>query len=179
MTCIDTKPTNSFLGNINISRMTIADRELTIDWITRQYNFDRAEVTWWVDNLHFNWPLSVKAMDEKGNTVGLLNMSDYRIDEETPLIAKQLPELLNRLNSLRYTAVFSFIVAEPFRHTPLNHQMIMSIWEELKVNYDFLFVPVMHRLKTHDYWKRRGAIEFFRDEESVYYLIKINGDIDL
>lgn len=161
--------------NITLCRMTPADRGETIDWITRQYGFDRNEVASWVDNLHFNWPLSVKAVDEQGRTVGLLNMSDYRIEEETEAILSEQPELLRRLDALRYTAVFSFIVAEPYRHTPLNHRMIMEIWDELEQDYDFLFVPVMHRLTTHQYWQRRGAVEFFRDSMSIYYLIPLRG----
>lgn len=159
--------------------MTSADSRETIEWITRQYGFDRNEVAWWVENLHFNWSLSVKATDGNGTTIGLLNMSDYRIEEETEAIISEQPELLQKLNALRYTAVFSFIVAEPYRHTPLNQQMIMEIWEELKANYDFVFVPVMHRLKTHQYWKRRGAIEFFRDQQSVYYIIPLNSKTPL
>ena len=62
-----------------LQRMTKADAPLTVDWMVRQYGFDRAEVEDWVRNLHFNWPLSVKALDENGNVIGLLNMSDYRI----------------------------------------------------------------------------------------------------
>lgn len=165
--------------NITLRRMTPADSRETIEWITRQYGLDRNEVAWWVENLHFNWPLSVKATDGNGTTIGLLNMSDYRIEEETEAIISEQPELLQKLNALRYTAVFSFIVAEPYRHTPLNQQMIMEIWEELKANYDFVFVPVMHRLKTHQYWKRRGAIEFFRDQQSVYYIIPLSSKTPL
>ena len=138
--------------NITLHRMTPADSGETIEWITRQYCFNRDEVASWVEKLHFNWPLSVKAVDENGKTVGLLNMSDYRIEEETSVIADEQPDLLQRLNAMRYTAVFSFIVAEPYRHTPLNHRMIMDIWDELEHRYDFLFVPVMHHLKTHQYW---------------------------
>ena len=47
--------------------MTEADAPLTVDWMVRQYGFDRTEVEDWVRNLHFNWPLSVKALDENGN----------------------------------------------------------------------------------------------------------------
>ena len=159
-----------------LHRMTAADAPLTIDWMVKQYGFDRADVEEWVHNLHFNWPLSVKAVDGQGHTVGLLNISDYRIEEETEAIVSEQPELLRRLNALRYTAVFSFIVAEPYRHTPLNHLMIMDIWDELQQNYDFLFVPVMHHLKTHQYWKRRGAVEFFRDKMSIYYLIPLQNN---
>ena len=162
--------------NITLCRMTPADSGETIEWITRQYGFDRNEVTWWVENLHFNWPLSVKAIDEQGRTIGLLNMSDYRIEEETEAIVNEKPELLRRLNALRYTAVFSFIVAPQYRHTTLNHRMIMDIWDELEQHYDFVFVPVMHSLKTHQYWKRRGAVEFFRDKMSIYYLIPLKSE---
>ena len=162
-----------------LRRMTEADAPLTIDWMVRQYGFDRREVEEWVRTLKFNWPLSVKAIDDKGDVIGLLNMSDYRIEEETEAIISEKPELLQKLNALRYTAVFSFIVAEPYRHTPLNQQMIMEIWEELKAKYDFVFVPVMHRLKTHQYWKRRGAIEFFRDQQSVYYIIPLSSKTPL
>ena len=159
--------------NITLRRMTPADSGETIEWITHQYCFNRDEVASWVEHLHFNWPLSVRAVDENGKTVGLLNMSDYRIEDETSAIADEQPDLLRRLNAMRYTAVFSFIVAEPYRHTPLNHRMIMDIWDELEQCYDFLFVPVMHHLKTHQYWKRRGAVEFFRDKTSIYYLIPL------
>ena len=85
--------------------------------MVRQYGFDRTEVEDWVRNLHFNWPMSVKALDENGNVIGLLNMSDYRIEEETPQILKDEPELIKNLNSQRYIAVFSFIVAEKYRIT--------------------------------------------------------------
>ena len=152
-----------------IERMTEADASITTDWMVRQYGFDRAEVEDWVRNLHFNWPLSVKALDENGDVIGLLNMSDYRIEEETPQILKNEPELIQSLNAQRYIAVFSFIVAEKYRGTRLNYDMLMSIMSELKSNYDFVFIPVLHRLKTHQYWQRWGAKEFYRDEDCVYY----------
>ena len=154
--------------------MSPADAPLTVDWITRQYGFDRTEVEGWVRDLHFNWPLSVKALDETGEVIGLLNMSDYRIEEETDQIRRDAPELLGRLNSLRYTAVFSFIVREDWRDTRLNYDMLASILPELKACYDFVFIPVLHRLKTHQYWQRWGAREFYRDAESVYYLLPMN-----
>ena len=156
-----------------IKRMTPEDAPLAVDWMVRQYGFDRAEVEDWVQNLHFNWPLSVKALDENGNVIGLLNMSDYRIEEETPQILKDQPELIKSLNAQRYIAVFSFIVAEKYRGTRLNYDMLMSIIPELKANYDFIFIPVLHHLKTHQYWQRWGAKEFYRDEECVYYKLEI------
>ena len=55
----------------------------------------------------------------------------------------------------------------------------MDIWDELEHRYDFLFVPVMHHLKTHQYWKRRGAVEFFRDKMSIYYLIPLRNSTRL
>lgn len=153
--------------------MTAADAPLTVDWLTRQYGFDRREVEGWVRNLHFDWPLSVKALDGQGRVVGLLNMSSYRIEEETPLIAIEKPDLLASLNAQRYTAVFSFIVAPEYRGTRLNYDMLMSIMPELKANYDFVFIPVLHRLKTHRYWQRWGATEFYRDADSVYYRLPL------
>ena len=69
-------------------------------------------------------------------------------------------------------AVFSFIVAEEYRGTRLNYDMLMSIMPELKANYDFVFIPVLHRLKTHQYWQRWGATEFYRDSECVYYKLE-------
>ncbi len=170
-----------------LHRMSPADAKLTEDWLVRQYGFERSDVKWWIENLHFNWPLSVKALDDNGKVVGLLNMSDYRIDEETEQIRHDEPALLDSLNSLRYTAVFSFIVAEEYRGTRLNYDMIMSIMPELQA-YDFVFIPVLHRLKTHQYWQRWGAREFYRDAECVYYLLPMqhsfttvierSGDID-
>ena len=79
--------------------------------MVRQYGFDRAEVEDWVQYLHFNWPLSVKALDENSDVIGLLNMSDYHIEEETPQILTEEPKLTKSLNAQRYIAVFSFIVA--------------------------------------------------------------------
>ena len=156
-----------------IERTTPDDAPLTVDWMVRQYGFDPAEVESWVKDLHFNWPLSVKALDEDGDVVGLLNMSDYRIEEETPQILKDKPELIKSLNTQRYIAVFSFIVAEKYRGSRLNYDMLMSIMPELKANYDFIFIPVLHRLKTHQYWQRWGAKEFYRDEDCVDYKLDI------
>lgn len=152
-----------------LHRMTAEDALLTVDWMVRQYGFDRHEVEGWVRELHFNWPLSVKAVDGQGAVVGMLNMSDYRIEEETAQIAIEKPDLLASLNAQRYTAVFSFIVAPECRGTRLNYDMLQNIMPELKTNYDFLFIPVLHRLKTHQYWQRWGAREFYRDAECVYY----------
>ena len=159
--------------NYTLQRMAATDATETVEWMTRQYGFDAAEVRDWVAHLHFNWPMSVKAVDETGATVGLLNMSDYRIEEETSRMADEQPELLARLNGLRYIAVFSFIVAEAYRGTRLNYEMIMSLWPDLQ-QYDFVFIPVMHHLKTHNYWKRWGAVEFYRDAMSVYYMLPIS-----
>ena len=159
--------------NYTLQRMAATDATETVEWMTRQYGFDAAEVRDWVAHLHFNWPMSVKAVDETGATVGLLNMSDYRIEEETSRMADEQPELLARLNGLRYIAVFSFIVAEAYRGTRLNYDMIMSLWPDLQ-QYDFVFIPVMHHLKTHNYWKRWGAVEFYRDAMSVYYMLPIS-----
>lgn len=156
-----------------LSRMTSDDAPLTVDWMVRQYGFDRDEVEAWVRDLHFNWPLSVKAINDKGQVIGLLNMSDYRIEEETRQILIDAPDLLAKLNARRYTAVFSFIVAESYRGTRLNYDMLMSIMPELKDSYDFVFIPVMHRLKTHLYWQRWGASEFYRDAECVYYKLEL------
>ena len=152
-----------------LHRMTETDASLTVDWMVRQYGFDRREVEEWVRTLKFNWHLSVKAIDEKGDVIGLLNMSDYRIEEETVQIIQDDPELLDRLNRQRYTAVFSFIVREDYRGTRLNYDMLLAIMPELIAGYDFLFIPVLHRLKTHEYWKRWGAREFYRDSDCVYY----------
>ena len=159
--------------NYTLQRMAPADAPETVAWMTRQYGFDAAEVERWVKYLHFNWPMSVKAVDAEGKTCGLLNMSDYRIEEETEFILAEQPERLARLNALRYIAVFSFIVAKPYRGTRLNYDMIMHLWPDLQP-YDFVFIPVMHHLKTHSYWKRWGAVEFFRDKMSVYYMLPLS-----
>ena len=156
-----------------LHRMSPADAPLTVEWMTRQYGFDRAEVESWVRDLHFNWPLSVKAVDADGDVIGLLNMSDYRLEEETEQILRDAPELLARLDALRYTAVFSFIVREDWRGTCLNYDMLNAILPELQACYDFVFIPVLHRLKTHRYWQRWGAREFYRDAEGVYYLLPL------
>ncbi|MBR6370221.1 MAG: hypothetical protein IKS24_03980 [Bacteroidaceae bacterium] len=156
-----------------LHRMTEADATLTASWMTRQYGFDRREVEEWVRTLRFNWPLSVKALDDKGDVIGLLNMSDYRIEEETAQIRQDNPALLERLNSMRYTAVFSFIVREDWRGTRLNYDMLSEIMPELRAGYDFVFIPVMHHLKTHSYWKRWGVVEFYRDSACVYYMLPL------
>ena len=162
-----------------LHRMSPADAPLSVEWITRQYGFDRAEVEEWVRDLHFNWPLSVKAVDADGKVLGLLHMSDYRIEEETTQILQDAPELLARLNALRYTAVFSFIVREDYRGTRLNYDMLTSILPELRAHYDFVFIPVLHTLKTHRYWQRWGAREFYRDADSVYYLLPLSEALPL
>lgn len=159
--------------NYCLQRMTVADAAETVGWMVRQYGFDPAEVEEWVEHLHFNWGMSVKAVNADGETIGLLNMSDYHIEEETRQMADEQPVLLARLNDMRYIAVFSFIVAEEYRGSRLNYAMIMHIWHDLQA-YDFVFIPVMHHLKTHYYWKRWGAVEFYRDAMSVYYMLPIS-----
>ena len=91
--------------NYRLQRMTAADAAETVRWMVEEYGFAPTEVEEWVEHLHFNWPMSVKAVDAQGETIGLLNMSDYRIEEETVQMADEKPQLLHRLNAMRYTAV--------------------------------------------------------------------------
>jgi hypothetical protein len=51
--------------------------------------------------------------------------------------------------------------------------MLKSLMPDLQA-YDFIFIPVMHHLKTHSYWQRWGAVEFFRDAMSVYYMLPLS-----
>ena len=146
------------------------DKDEMCQWISTEFHFPYDEVMGYLNELSINWGLSVKAIDEAGQTIGYLTMSDYRIEDETEQIKKDKPELLEYLNSQRYVSIFSFIVAPAYRGTKLNYDMIMSIAEELD-EYDFIFVPVMHKLKTHDYWKRWGAVMFYEDHESKFYSI--------
>ena len=80
---------------------------------------------------------------------------------------------LELIEALLDDSNFSFIVAEEYRGTRLNYDMLMSIMPELKTQYDFIFIPVLHRLKTHQYWQRWGAKEFYRDEDCVDYKLDI------
>ena len=115
----------------------------------------------------------VALISETQGDRNLVHVSDYRIEEETPQILKDEPELIKSLNAQRYIAVFSFIVAEKYRGTRLNYDMLISIMPELKTKFDFIFIPVLHRLKTHQYWQRWGAKEFYRDEDCVCYKLDI------
>jgi len=72
-----------------------------------------------------------------------------------------------------YDVMETIIVADNYRGTRLNYDMLMSIMSELKAGYDFIFIPVLHRLGTHQYWQRWGATEFYRDSECVCYILKI------
>lgn len=151
------------------------DKEETCTWMCRQYGFEWEPTMQWLTHLHINWPLSVRARQDD-NTIGLLTMSDYHIEEETEVMQQEQPELLAALNQYRYTAVFSFIVAPDHKGTKLNYDMLMNVMPELK-QYDFIFVPVMHQLKTHTYWKRWGALFFYQDAISKYYLIPHNPQV--
>lgn len=152
------------------------DKEETCTWMCRQYGFEQTLTMQWLNQLHINWPLSVRAVDEESRTIGFLTMSDYRIEEETEEMQQAQPQLLAALNAFRYTAVFSFIVAPERKGSKLNYDMLMNIMAEIQ-QYDFIFVPVMHHLKTHAYWKRWGALCFFQDAESKYYLIPFNPQV--
>ena len=149
------------------------DKEETCQWMCRQYGFEWDTAWHWLSHLHINWPLSVKAVDQDGRTIGLLTMSDYRIEEETEQMAHDAPELLQRLNQFSYTAVFSFIVSPDRKGTRLNYDMLQCIMPRL-ARYDFIFIPVMHHLKTHEYWQRWGACLFYQDADCKYYLIANN-----
>ena len=149
------------------------DKNEMCQWISNQFNDPFDEVMGFLEELSINWGMSVKALDENGETIGFLTLSDYRIEEETEQIARERPELLEALNKLNYISFFSFIVAPQYRGTKLNYDMIMSLEDDLK-KFDFLFVPVQQRLKTHDYWKRWGGIQFYEDEESKFYIIPKN-----
>ena len=154
------------------------DKNEMCQWISDQFNDPFDEVMGFLEELSINWGMSVKALDEEGKTIGFLTLSDYRIEEETEKIKEDNPCLLKALNKLNYISFFSFIVAPEYRGTKLNYDMIMSLEEDLK-KYDFVFVPVQHQLKTHDYWKRWGGIQFYEDDESKFYAIPKNDKVKI
>ncbi len=162
-------------GLYHLERCTPSNSEETCEWMCRQYGFEKSTVDSWMKELHINWPLSVRAVSH-GQTIGYLTMSDYRIEEETEAILRDRPALLADLNRFRYTAVFSFIVAPDRKGSRLNYDMLMNIMAELR-HYDFVFIPVMHHLKTHQYWQRWGARLFYEDSNCKYYLLPFNPQV--
>lgn len=154
------------------SCVEILDKDEACKQISEEFGDPTEEVMGYLNELSINWPLSVKAVDN-GKTVGFLLMSDYRIEEETEQIKEDKPELLNDLNELKYTAIFAFLVNKAYRGTKLNVDMVKEVKPYMK-DYDFIFIPVRHELKTHDYWKRWGALCFYEDKESKFYLIPQN-----
>ena len=102
-----------------LNRMTSADAPLTVEWMVRQYGFSKHEVEEWVANLHFNWPLSVKAEEKgSGRVLGLLNMSDYRIEEEThPHCQRTTPTTCATQRTALHRRVFVHRGSAISRHT--------------------------------------------------------------
>ena len=149
------------------------DKNEMCEWISKQFNDPFDVVMEYLNTCSINWDLSVKASDKDGKTIGYLTISDYHIEDETETIKEANPSLLEKLNSLNYISGFSFIVAKEWRGTMVHKQMLQFVLDDVK-KYDFIFIPVRHELKTHNYWKRFGAIEFYEDEESKFYAIPFN-----
>ncbi|MBR1851239.1 MAG: hypothetical protein IJ789_07715 [Bacteroidales bacterium] len=154
-------------------RSTEADLAETHRWMVAQYGFSEAEVDDWLHNYQIDWPLSVRAVDNEGHTLGLLTMSSYRIEQEAETMPDEAPQLLAELDAMRYTSVFSFIVAPQMRGSRLNYDMFSTVLADLE-GYDFVFIPVMHHLLTHTYWRRWGARLFFEDRFCKYYLLPLS-----
>lgn len=152
------------------------DKEEVCRWWSETFGDSYETVMEWLTNLSMNWELSVKAVDENGETAGFLIMSDYNIEDETESIVNDEPELLNDLNKLKYIGGFGFVISPKYRGSSLHLKMIRDLADVYK-NYDFIFIPVRHELRTHNYWKRMGAIFFYQDEESKYYLIPQNDKV--
>lgn len=151
----------------------VRDKEEMCQWMSKQFDAPYEEIMGYLNDLQINWGLSVKALDSRGNTIGFLTMSDYNIEDETEQILTDAPDLLNELNQFDYVSGFSFIVAPEYRGSRLNYDMLNSIQSELDKK-DFIFIPVQHHLRTHNYWRRFGAICFYQDDESKYYIIPKN-----
>ena len=146
------------------------DKDEACQWISDEFGDTYEEVMGWFDECSINWYLSAKGLNDKGETAGFLLMSDYNIEDESATIADDEPELLADLNSLNYIAGFAFLINPKYRGTRLHYQMLRKLYDVYK-NYDFIFIPVRHELRTHNYWKHMGAVYFYEDEESKYYII--------
>lgn len=152
------------------------DKNEMCQWISDQFQDPFDEVMSFLEELSINWGMSVKALDEDGKTVAFLTMSDYRIEEETEKIKVENPRLLEELNKLNYISGFSFIISPQHRNFVLSKQIFKEIMSDL-MKYDFVFVPVRHELKTHNYWKHFGGICFYEDDESKFYAIPFNDKV--
>ena len=100
-------------------------------------------------------------------------------EEEFPygILNKKKPQLSKQLQEMKYKCISVLAVKPQYRGGKLNFKLVTNVLNKLKHNgCEWVYIQVLHYLKTHDYWKRYGAIEFLDTEGVKHYMLPISNN---
>lgn len=144
-------------------------------------NFDEFNAEWFASYLNESGLVpscSFIGKNKCGDVVGACVVTKETIEEacEEPseTLIKKMPGFYGVISNMRYLCISVLAVDREYRGGQLNYELVGRCVDKLRsIGCEWVYVQVMHKLKTHDYWKRWGAVEFFENEESKHYALPI------
>ena len=115
---------------------------------------------------------SVKYYNPETNDVyALLLMANNRFDTSIPNLEKQSPLVPLMFNDFKQKEGAAFIIDKRIRNIGLD-KMMLDAYKNTKdyKNHDLIWCGVNHELKSHNYWKRLGFLNFYNDHAASFYL---------
>ena len=120
--------------------------------------------------------------DDSNGDLTLIGLEDTQVTQlsiincqltSSPFVTNTITSIVAPISQCFMANIWTPSVSRLERSSTETAKLSMSIMPELKTKFDFIFIPVLHRLKTHQYWQRWGAKEFYHDEDCVCYKLDI------
>ena len=139
-------------------------------------NFQGYTAEWfygYVTETGLNPKCSYIAVSENGDVEGACVVTE----EEFPV------EILNRIDfrlsrqlfHMKHKCISLLVVKPQYRGGNLNYQLVKKVVDCLKnEGCEWIYIQVLNNLKTHDYWKRYGSVEFLEYEGVKNYMLPIS-----
>lgn len=118
---------------------------------------------------------SLKVIDNRDNKIyGLLLFSNMKIQGNTPLHPNTY--LYKATNNCIQENGFLLLLDDRLRNNHIDNELFKMAIEDYKLleEIDFLWCGVDRKLKSHNYWLKRGFYKLFEDCQTVFYGLPIN-----
>lgn len=168
----------NLIGNNCIIKYLETKKELIDVCYLFEDNFEGFTAEWfykYVLETGLNAKCSALAVSTNGSVEGSCIVTEEEFPYE--ILNKKNPLLSKQLQEMEYKCISLLVVKPQYRGGKLNFELVTKVLNELKYNgCEWAYIQVLHHLKTHDYWKRYGAIEFLDYGGVKNYMLPISGN---
>lgn len=145
--------------------------------LLNEFNINIKEFLFQLNSISINYEISSIEHDNNGNIIGVLIFGNYDICTGSPIIYYNKSYIDKFINKKGING-YMFFVNKENRGKNIDKKLIMYSYKSIKEKkYDYIWIGVDKKLKSHNYWLKHGFEKLFdfSDKASFYiYWIRRN-----